>query len=100
MAATGPQNLLSSFEPVERRTVSAEVRERLLDAVRSATLLDDPAKEVSPQAIEAALDSANRAIMEHQETESRLANMRATAVVLAVDAITRATPASDVFVPF
>ena len=30
--------------------------------------------------------SANRAIMQQQETETRLANMRATAVVLAVDA--------------
>ena len=28
MATSGPQNLLSSFEPVERRTVSAEVRDR------------------------------------------------------------------------
>lgn len=39
MAATGPQNLLSSFEPVERRTVSAEVRERLLEAVRSGQMV-------------------------------------------------------------
>jgi serine/threonine protein phosphatase PrpC len=48
------------------------------------------APECSAKAIEAALGSANRAIMKHQETESRLANMRATAVVLAVDSAHRA----------
>ena len=39
MASTGPQNLLSSFEPVERRTVSAEVRDRLLEAVRTGQMV-------------------------------------------------------------
>jgi serine/threonine protein phosphatase PrpC len=42
--------------------------------------------ECSGAAIQAALGSANRAIMQQQGSESRLANMRATAVVLAVDA--------------
>jgi serine/threonine protein phosphatase PrpC len=58
-------------------------------AVRTtlAWFQDTPA--CSDDAIEAALASANRAIMQHQETESRLANMRATAVVLAVDAAKR-----------
>ena len=41
------------------------------------------------RAIESALGSANRAIMAHQGSESRLANMRATAVVLAVDSANR-----------
>ena len=48
------------------------------------------AQECSGRAIESALGCANRAIMQHQESESRLANMRATAVVLAVDAAHRA----------
>jgi serine/threonine protein phosphatase PrpC len=43
----------------------------------------------SGPAIEAALSSANRAIIREQGTEARLANMRATAVVLAVDATNR-----------
>jgi serine/threonine protein phosphatase PrpC len=47
------------------------------------------APECSAAAIAAALASANRAIMQQQGTESRLANMRATAVVLAVDAPNR-----------
>jgi len=33
------QPVVTTFEPVERRTVSAEVRDRLLDAVRSGQLL-------------------------------------------------------------
>jgi serine/threonine protein phosphatase PrpC len=45
--------------------------------------------ECSCRAIESALDSANRAIMAHQGSEGRLANMRATAVVLAVDSANR-----------
>ncbi len=43
----------------------------------------------SGPAIAAALASANRAIVQQQGTESRLANMRATAVVLAVDPVKR-----------
>jgi serine/threonine protein phosphatase PrpC len=43
----------------------------------------------SGDAIEAALASANRAIMQQQGAEIRLANMRATAVVLAVDPVKR-----------
>ena len=45
--------------------------------------------QCSCKAIEAALESANRAIMAQQGSESRLANMRATAVVLAVDSAKR-----------
>lgn len=58
-------------------------------AVGAALAWFQGAPTCSGQAIEAALDSANRAIMEQQETESRLANMRATAVVLAVDSANR-----------
>ena len=47
------------------------------------------APECSGTAIAAALGSANRAVMQHQDAESRLSNMRATAVVLAVDSARR-----------
>jgi PPM family protein phosphatase len=40
----------------------------------------------SGSAIEAALESANQAVMQQQGSDPRLANMRATAVVLALDA--------------
>jgi serine/threonine protein phosphatase PrpC len=59
-------------------------------AVRTALAWFQDEPRCSGQSIEAALASANRAIIEHQETESRLANMRATAVVLAVDSAHRA----------
>jgi len=59
-------------------------------AVSTALAWFQEAPECSPAAIEAALASANRAIMQQQGTEPRLANMRATAVVLAVDASNRA----------
>jgi PPM family protein phosphatase len=65
-----------------------DVASKLAVRTTLAWFQDEP--RCSGQAIEAALDSANRAIMEHQETESRLANMRATAVVLAVDSANRA----------
>jgi len=58
-------------------------------AVRTALTWFQDEPRCSGQAIEAALASANRAIMQHQETESRLANMRATAVVLAIDSANR-----------
>ena len=45
--------------------------------------------ECSSQAIESALEAANRAVMEQQGSNARLATMRATAVVLAVDASRR-----------
>lgn len=45
--------------------------------------------ECSGAAIQAALESANQAVMQHQGAETRLATMRATAVVLAVDAVKR-----------
>jgi serine/threonine protein phosphatase PrpC len=45
--------------------------------------------QCSCRAIESALVSANRAIMAQQGSESRLATMRATAVVLAVDSANR-----------
>jgi serine/threonine protein phosphatase PrpC len=43
--------------------------------------------ECSAQAVEAALAAANRAILEQQQSDSRLAEMRATAVVLALDTV-------------
>jgi serine/threonine protein phosphatase PrpC len=58
-------------------------------AVSTALAWFQDAPECSGAAIEAALGSANRAIMRQQGTETRLANMRATAVVLAVDATRR-----------
>ena len=41
--------------------------------------------ECSAQSIEAALHSANAALIEEQQRDARLADMRATAVVLAID---------------
>jgi serine/threonine protein phosphatase PrpC len=64
-----------------------DVASKLAVRTTLAWFQDEP--KCSGQAIEAALASANRAIMQHQETESRLANMRATAVVLAVDSAHR-----------
>jgi serine/threonine protein phosphatase PrpC len=58
-------------------------------AVSTALAWFQNVPECSGSAIESALGSANRAIMDHQESETRLANMRATAVVLAVDAAHR-----------
>ena len=60
-----------------------DVASKLAVSTMLAWFQDEPS--CSDQAIEAALGSANRTIIQHQETESRLANMRATAVVLAVD---------------
>ena len=65
-----------------------DVASKLAVRTTLAWFQDDP--QCSGQAIEAALASANQAIIEHQETASRLANMRATAVVLAVDSVNRA----------
>jgi len=65
-----------------------DVASKLAVQTTLAWFQDEP--RCSGQAIEAALAAANRAIMEHQGTESRLANMRATAVVLAVDSANRA----------
>ena len=64
-----------------------DVASKLAVSTTLAWFQDSP--ECSGAAIEAALGSANRAIMKQQGTESRLANMRATAVVLAVDATQR-----------
>ncbi len=64
-----------------------DVASKLAVSTTLAWFQDSP--ECSGTAIEAALGSANRAIMQQQGTESRLANMRATAVVLAVDATHR-----------
>ena len=64
-----------------------DVASKLAVSTALAWFQDSP--ECSGAAIEAALASANRAIMQQQGTESRLANMRATAVVLAVDASRR-----------
>jgi len=64
-----------------------DVASKLAVSTTLAWFQDAP--ECSGEAIEAALGSANRAIMQHQGTESRLANMRATAVVLALDAANR-----------
>jgi len=61
-----------------------DVASKLAVSTTLAWFQDAP--ECSAAAIEAALSSANRAIMQQQGTEPRLANMRATAVVLAVDA--------------
>ena len=55
-------------------------------AVSAALAWFQAAPECSGPAIAAALNSANQAVMQQQGTESRLANMRATAVVLALDA--------------
>ncbi len=60
-----------------------DVASRLAVSTTLAWFQDSPV--CSGAAIEAALGSANRAIMAQQGTETRLANMRATAVVLAVD---------------
>jgi len=64
-----------------------DVASRLAVSTTLAWFQDEP--QCSSGAIEAALDSANEAIMKHQETEKRLANMRATVVVLAVDSAHR-----------
>jgi len=64
-----------------------DVASKLAVSTTLAWFQDSP--ECTGAAIEAALGSANRAIMQQQGTESRLANMRATAVVLAVDATHR-----------
>jgi PPM family protein phosphatase len=64
-----------------------DVASKLAVRTTLAWFQDEPL--CSGKAIEAALSSANRAIMQQQETESRLANMRATAVVLAVDSANR-----------
>lgn len=64
-----------------------DVASKLAVSTTLAWFQDSP--ECSGAAIHAALGSANRAIMQQQCTESRLANMRATAVVLAVDATRR-----------
>jgi len=56
----------------------------------SATLAWFQAKpECSARAIQAALQAANQAVMSQQTAEDRLATMRATAVVLAIDAARR-----------
>jgi serine/threonine protein phosphatase PrpC len=64
-----------------------DVASKLAVRTTLAWFQDEPI--CSAQAIEAALGSANRTLMQHQESESRLANMRATAVVLAVDSANR-----------
>jgi len=64
-----------------------DVASKLAVSTTLAWFQDSP--ECSGTAIEAALGSANRAIMEQQGTATRLADMRATAVVLAVDATRR-----------
>ena len=61
-----------------------DVASKLAVSTTLAWFQDSP--QCSGAAIVAALRSANRAIMQQQGTETRLANMRATAVVLAVDA--------------
>jgi serine/threonine protein phosphatase PrpC len=55
-------------------------------AVTAALAWFQAAPECSGHAIEAALGSANQAVMKQQGSEPQLANMRATAVVLALDA--------------
>jgi serine/threonine protein phosphatase PrpC len=55
-------------------------------AVSAALAWFQTAPECSGHAIEAALGSANQAVMQQQGTKPELANMRATAVVLALDA--------------
>jgi serine/threonine protein phosphatase PrpC len=64
-----------------------DVAAKLAVSTTLAWFQDSPV--CSGAAIEAALGLANRAIMRQQGTEARLANMRATAVVLAVDATKR-----------
>ena len=64
-----------------------DVASRLAVSTTLAWFQDEP--QCSCGAIESALGSANEAIMKQQATNERLANMRATAVVLAVDAAHR-----------
>jgi PPM family protein phosphatase len=64
-----------------------DVASKLAVSTTLAWFQDRP--ECSTAAIADALDTANRAIMRQQGTERRLANMRATAVVLAIDPTAR-----------
>jgi len=54
-------------------------------AVSTALSWFQTAPECSVRAIESALSAANQAVIDQQSIEPRLANMRATAVVLAID---------------
>src|SRR5262245_29670241 len=55
-------------------------------AVSAALAWFQETRDCSARSISAALSSANKALMQQQAIDPRLANMRATAVVLAVDA--------------